>query len=171
MLVAVDQLPEKFQPLDGPALDLEQRLAVHPMAARLIKGEDRKPVQHVLRHHVFAEIRHVLHEVEIIRFGLPADLFRLLRVHLPAVPLARLGVFRCCVSSFHLVSPFPFLQPLTGSAGSPPRRGIRGGRADRGPCRRRWCSRICSRSRRSLSVPAARGSAPSIHSPRCRARA
>ena len=54
---------------------------------------------------------------------------------------------------------------------SPPRRGIRGDFSDTGPCRRRWCSRICSRSRRWWCAPALRGSAPWMQNPRCKERA
>ena len=54
---------------------------------------------------------------------------------------------------------------------SPPHRGIRGDFSDTGPCRRRWCSRICSRSRRWWCAPALRGSAPWMQNPRCKERA
>lgn len=66
---------------------------------------------------------------------------------------------------------FRFLDFPTGSAGSPPRRGIRDGPSDMGPGCRRWYSRIYSRLRRSSSAPASRRSAPWPHNPRCTGRA
>lgn len=60
-----------------------------------------KTIQHILRHHVFAQIRHVLHERKIVRLRFLEDLVGLTGIRLPAVPLARLRVLRPRISSFH----------------------------------------------------------------------
>ena len=99
--VAVHQLSEEFHPVYGPALDGQQRLAVHPVAAGLVEGEDREPVQHVLRHHVFAQIGHILEKDEIVFLCFLEDRRGFIRVGLPAVLLAWLCVLGCAISSFH----------------------------------------------------------------------
>ncbi len=57
--VAVYERAEEFEPFGRAALDLQQRFAVQPVVARLVKGEDRKPVEQILRHQILANVWHL----------------------------------------------------------------------------------------------------------------
>ena len=100
MLVAVHQLSEEFHPLHGTALDGKQRLAVHSVAAGLIKGKDREPVQHILCHHVFTQIGHILQKGKIVFLRSLKDLTGLIGISLPAILFTRLRILGSCISSF-----------------------------------------------------------------------
>lgn len=69
LFIPVYKLSKELHLFNRTALDFKQRFTIHAMVTCLIKGEDRKSVQHILRHHVFAEVGHIFHELEIIRLG------------------------------------------------------------------------------------------------------
>ena len=83
--VAVDDISNEFHSVHGSALDGKQRLAVQPMTAGLIEGENREPVQHILCHHIFAQIGHILQKGKIIFLRFLEDGLGLMGIDLPAI--------------------------------------------------------------------------------------
>ena len=104
--IAVDERAEEFEPFGRAALDLQQRFAVQPVVARLVKGEDREPVEQILRHQIFADVGHLRQKFAVLLVRFLKDRRSLLRIPLPAVALIRLCVLRFCVSPLHGV-PLP----------------------------------------------------------------
>ena len=141
--VPVDEPAEEVHPFGVLPLDREQRFAVQPVAARLVEHHDRGPIEHIARHHVFAEVGQILHQLKILAFGFFADLLGLVRVMCAAVALARLGVSGDGISAFHPVflladGRHHFLP--TGMAGLPGGTAVKTACTATPPRRRRGCT-------------------------------